>query len=297
MKRILISVVTLGIVATGNAQQLHTTSFYEVQGIIHNPSMAGSTGKGMIGATYRSQWSGISGAPKTATIFGSIALPEHNIGLGGYLYNDKTGPTSRTGIQLAFAKHVPVGNGGKFSLGIEARAQQYSIDREKLAQTIGADPAFGDADNKFKFDAGFGISFTNDKFQVGASVSQLIQSKLAYYTGSLSTTEEGRLYRHYYLHGSYKWTIDETVITPNFLMIYLPNAPLDLQGGVRVEHNQLFWWGVGYRAQQSFMLSAGLNVNKKYTIGYSFDIYKDPVSTFDAGGNAHEILLKYNFSK
>ena len=297
MKRILISVVTLGIVVTGNAQQLHTTSFYEVQGIIHNPSMAGSTGKGMIGATYRSQWSGISGAPKTATIFGSIALPEHNIGLGGYLYNDKTGPTSRTGIQLAFAKHVPVGNGGKFSLGIEARAQQYSIDREKLAQTIGADPAFGDADNKFKFDAGFGISFTNDKFQVGASVSQLIQSKLAYYTGSLSTTEEGRLYRHYYLHGSYKWTIDETVITPNFLMIYLPNAPLDLQGGVRVEHNQLFWWGVGYRAQQSFMLSAGLNVNKKYTIGYSFDIYKDPVSTFDAGGNAHEILLKYNFSK
>ena len=41
-----------------------------------------------------------------------------------------------------------------------------------------------------------------------------------------------RLYRHYYLHGSYQWTVDEaTVITPNFLMIYLPNAPLEFQVG------------------------------------------------------------------
>ena len=298
MKRLFIVAFGLCAFATANAQQLQTSSFYDMQGVLHNPSMAGTSGKGMVGATYRSQWSGLSGNPKTATVFGSFALPQHNIGLGGYLYNDKTGPTSRTGIQVAFAKHITVGNGGKFSLGIEAKGMQYAIDREKLSQTIGSDPALGNSDNKFKFDAGFGVSYANEKFTVGASVSQLIQSKLDYYTGNLSTTEEGRLYRHYYFHGSYKWKLDEnTVLKPNFLMIYLPNAPVDFQGGVRVEHNELFWWGVGYRAKQSFMLSAGVNIDKKFTIGYSFDIYQNPVSSFDKGGSAHEVLLRYNIFK
>lgn len=287
----------LGAVIDASAQQLQTSSFYDMQGVFHNPSTAGTKGS-MIGATYRTQWQGYSGAPKTATVFGSFDLPAQKIGIGGYIYNDKTGPTSRTGLQLAFAKHIPTGNDGKFSLGIEARGQQYRLDRDKLSTSLGSDPALGTAENKMMFDAGFGISFTNKKFQAGISASQLVQSKLDFYTGNLNRSEEGRLYRHYYLHGSYNWDVDgATRIIPNFLAIYLPNAPTEIQGGIRVEHNEIFWWGLGFRSRQSFMLSAGVNVNKKFTLGYSFDLYNTPVSTFDNNGNAHEILLRYNLKK
>ena len=261
MKKIVLIILFAGIVTTVSAQQLQTSSFYDMQGIIHNPSMAGSNGS-IVGATYRSQWSGISGSPKTATVFGSFDLPNQNIGIGGYLFNDKTGPTSRTGVQVSFAKHIPTANGGRFSLGIEAKGMQYALDRVKLSQTLGSDPALGTADNKFKFDAGFGISYTGKKLQLGVSVAQLVQS-----------------------------------ITPNFMAVYLPNAPLEFQGGVKVEHNEIFWWGVAYRAHQSFILSAGVNPSKKFTIGYSFDIYNTPISVFDAGSNAHEILLRYNIFK
>ncbi len=297
MKQLILILVFTGSVSAISAQQLQTSSFYDMQGVLHNPSMAGSNGS-MVGATYRSQWSGISGSPKTATVFGSFDMPKHDIGIGGYLYNDKTGPTSRTGVQVSFAKHIPTKNGGRFSLGIEARGLQYSLDRAKLSQTLGADPALGNSDNRFKFDAGFGISYTGKKLQLGASASQLIQSKLDFYTGNLTTGQEARLYRHYYFHGGYKWQADaNTSITPNFLVIYLPNAPTEFQGGVRVEHNEIFWWGVAYRAKQSFILSAGVNPTKKFTIGYSFDIYNTPISVFDAGSNAHEILLRYNILK
>ena len=284
--------------ATATAQQLQTSSMYDLQGVFHNPSTAG-VGKSIVGATYRTQWSSISGAPKTATVFGSFDLPDLKIGLGGYLYSDKTGPTSRTGLQLAFAKHIATGNGGIFSLGIEAKGLQYSIDKAKLTETLGADPAIGaSGDNKFMFDAGFGISYTGKKLQLGASVSQLVQSKLSYYTGNLTRNEEGRLYRHYYFHGLYKLNVDgSTIITPNFLVVYLPNAPTEYQLGARVEHNERFWWGVGYRLKQSWMLSAGVHVTKKFIIGYSFDIYQTPVSVYETGANAHEILLRYNLSK
>jgi type IX secretion system PorP/SprF family membrane protein len=106
------------------------------------------------------------------------------------------------------------------------------------------------------------------------------------------------LYRHYYLHGSYKFKPDQSaVVIPNFLMVYLPNAPTELQIGARVEHNEVFWWGVAYRINQSFILSAGATINKKFRVGYAFDIYQTPVSVFDNGGNAHELLLSYNFGK
>ena len=298
MKKINIFLI-LVIASCGNlkAQQLQTSSLYDLQGAFHNPSMAGANGS-LVGMSYRTQWSNVSGSPKTATVFGAIDMPNHNIGIGGYIYNDKTGPTSRTGIELAFAKHIPLSNGGRFSLGLEARGLQFAIDRGKLSATLGADPAITGADTKFKFDAGFGISYTGKKLQAGASVSQLIQSKLDFYTGNLSRTEEGRLYRHYYFHGNYKFDIDgATTITPNALVIYMPNAPTEYQFGARVEHNEIFWWGAGYRVKQSWMLSAGINVNKKFSIGYSFDIYSSPVSVFDAGANAHELVIRFNATK
>jgi type IX secretion system PorP/SprF family membrane protein len=297
MRKYILIVLFFVAAASVKAQQLQTSSMYDLQGVFHNPSTAGVKNS-VVGVSYRTQWSSISGAPKTATVFGSFNVPNLKIGIGGYLYNDKTGPTSRTGVQLAFAKHIPTGNGGKFSVGLEARGQQYSLDRAKLTATLGADPAIGASENRFIFDAGFGISYTGKRLQLGASVSQLVQSKLDFYTGNLTRNEEGRLYRHYFFHGSYKWDVDEsTSITPNFLVIYLPNAPTEFQGGFRVEHKELFFWGLSLRAKQSFMLSAGLHVNKKFTIGYSFDIYQTPMSVFEAGANAHEMLLRYNLSK
>ena len=85
MKRYILSAIVLGAALSVKAQQLQTSSMYDMQGVIHNPSTAGAYSKGFIGATYRSQWSGLSGSPKTATVFGSFDLPEQKIGLGGYV--------------------------------------------------------------------------------------------------------------------------------------------------------------------------------------------------------------------
>ena len=297
MKHI-ITTALLGITLTAGAQQLQTSSMYELQGMLQNAAMAGVQDYNFIGASYRTQWSGISGSPQTATVFASFGLPKQKIGIGGYAYNDKTGPTTRTAVEMSLAKHIITDNGNIFSIGMENRFQQYSLNKSKLAATLGNDPVIGGSDNRFKYDAGFGIAYKTKTLQVGASVSQLVQSKLDFYSGNLSTTEEARLYRHYYLHASYRWKVDEAnTIIPNFVLTYLPNAPTDYQVGARVEHRELFWWGVGYRSHQSYMLSAGLHVNKKFTIGYAFDNYISPISSFDAGANGHEVLLRYMFSR
>lgn len=275
-----------------------TSSLYDLQGNLHNPAVVGVTKQTTMGASYRSMWSGIAGSPVTALVYGSTFLEKANIGVGAYLYSDVTGPTSRRGIQTSYAYHIPTNNGGTFSVGLEARFQQFAIDKAMLIDALGNDPVMGGAANRFKGDAGLGLAYTTKKWQLGMSVSQLIQSALNFYSGSLSRTEEARLYRHFYLHGSYQWKVDaNTTVTPNFLVIYLPNAPTELQAGARVEHREVFWWGLSLRARQSWMLSAGVKVQKKLMLGYSFDIYSSPLSVFDKGPNAHEVVLRYQFLK
>jgi hypothetical protein len=268
MKRLLLFALNLLVFIDCRSQQLQTSSLYEMQSLLHNPATAGLFQDNLIGASYRTQWSGISGSPRTAMLFGSYNLKKENVGLGGYLFSDVTGPTSRTGLSASFAKHLKMKDGSVWSVGIEARGLQ------------------------------FGIAYQKNDLRLGASVSQLVQSKLGFYNGTTTLAEEARLYRHYYFHGSYSWQIDEsTEITPNLMVIYLPNAPVEVQGGFRVEHKQLFWWGLGFRSKQSAILSAGLQMQKRISFGYSFDIYRTPLSLFDGGSNAHELMLRLQLKK
>lgn len=298
MKRISIIILFFVAAINSNAQQLQSSSFYELQGLMHNPSYMGVDKYATIGANYRSQWSGIDGAPRTANVFGSFALPDQKLGLGGYVYSDKTGPTSRTGISLSIAKHIVFGDKSKFSFGIENRIQQFQINQSKLAETLGSDPAIGNSNNSFKYDAGVGVSYTNERFQIGASVAQLLQTKQNNYTGNLVRSQEARLYRHYYLNGSYKITLDPTsTITPNFLVIYLPNATTEYNIGAKYRYDDIFSIGIGTSATLNASFSVGLNITKNISFDYAFDFYNNPSDNQNVNMNSHEFMLRYFFKK
>ena len=299
MKRIQFLAILFFAAISADSQQLTASSFYEMYGVLHNPATAGSKRHGSIGGTFRTQWEGMPGGPQTGLVFGNTYLSKAKLGLGGYVYNDVTGPTRRTGLQTAISYHIPMNdNKASLSFGLEGRFQQFSFDREKLQPVLGNDPVIAGNENRMKGDAGFGVAFTTSDFQIGASVSQLIQSKLQLYEGQGNPNEEAKLYRHYYLHSNYNWDIDEsTRIIPNILFIYLPNAPLEVQGGARVEHSNTFWYGLAYRARQAWMINAGLRIKGRFNIGYSFDIYTTPLSIYDKGSNGHEVMLRYDFIK
>jgi type IX secretion system PorP/SprF family membrane protein len=297
MKTYLLLMV-IGLVAlNGNSQQLHSSSFYEMHGLLHNPATAGSSSTPVIGVSYKSQWKGMPGAPTTATVFGNAMLHNSNIGLGGYLFNDVTGPTSKTGIQAAYAYHVKLGNDRHFSIGLEGRLQQFSYNRQKLEASLGAnDPVLSGIQKRIKADAGLGILYRSDVFSIGASVNQLIQSKYNLYEPANNEAVTAKEYRHYYLHGNYNIRIDEsTKVIPSLLCLYLPNAPLEFIGGAKVEHNNLFWYGLSWKVRQSWMIAAGVKIADRFNIGYSFDIYSTPLSVYDGGSNGNELLLRYEF--
>jgi type IX secretion system PorP/SprF family membrane protein len=281
----------------GTAQQLHFTSQYLQHNAMYNPAAAGFYEKSVIGTSYRSMWSAFPGNPKTFMVYGDVKWDKMNAGLASYIDRDQTGPTSRTGIQLAYSYHVKTSEKGRLGLGIELRGLQYAIDRTKLTEALGSDLVLSGANSKFKLDAGAGVYYTDGKLSAGAAVSQLIQSKLAF-ADVPNATERAKLFRHYNFMANYSFqTGGGTHLIPNFMMRVIPNAPTEFDFGCKVDYKDRLWWAINWRVRQFWSLQFGFKLLDRIGFAYSYDYYAAPFSDYNTGNNAHEVGLRFELKK
>jgi type IX secretion system PorP/SprF family membrane protein len=300
MKKCTLLLLLLGMLNGYNshAQQLYFTSQYLQHNAMYNPAAAGIANKNMVGASYRSMWSSFPGNPRTFMLYGDVKLDNLKSGIGAYLYRDETGPTSRTGAQLAFSKHIVSQDGKhKVGLGLELRALQFAIDRSKLTGSLGSDPVLAGAENKLGLDAGAGVYYSNDKLSVGAAVSQLIQSKLEL-ANVPNSNQGGKLYRHYNITANYRFNTGANIyLIPNALVRVIENSPSEYEFGMNVNYQDNIWWGLNWRVKQAWILQAGFRLAQSVGLTYSYDYYQTPISIFSGGSGAHEIGLRFDFKR
>jgi len=297
-KCLLAAGILLGIQAA-DAQQLHFTSQFLQHNSMYNPAAAGIANKNLVGVSYRSMWSSFPGNPRTFMVYGDFELKKLKAGIGTYVYRDETGPTSRTGVQLAYSYHVRTGKkeNQKLAIGLELRALQFAIDKNKLSASLGNDPILGSAENKFGIDAGAGVYWTDGNLSVGAAVSQLIQSKLQL-ADVPNAKEGGKLYRHYNVTANYRFNAGDGVyVIPNALVRFIQNAPSEYDLGVKLDYQDKVWWALNWRVRQFWSIQAGLKVLNRLRATYSYDYYVTPISVFTNGSGAHEVGLQFDMFK
>jgi len=127
-----------------SAQQIEQFTQYMLNDFIINPAAAGSEDHGEARLMYRKQWAGAFNGDEPTTIIASAhtGLDKYpSIGLGLSLFNDVTGPSKRTGVHLAYAYHIPLETGAKFSIGLAGKLAQQSLDWESLVTTDPNDPS------------------------------------------------------------------------------------------------------------------------------------------------------------
>ena len=93
-----ISFLILAFIFSGSlySQQLPQLTQFMDNNYVLNPAFAGMEDYYQVRTSIRNQWTGIADAPST-TILSIYGQQEENIGLGGVIFNDQFGPTSRTG--------------------------------------------------------------------------------------------------------------------------------------------------------------------------------------------------------
>ncbi|MBL0358185.1 MAG: PorP/SprF family type IX secretion system membrane protein [Chitinophagaceae bacterium] len=295
--RSIFSILLLLVISNmAQAQQIFTLSQFTQHNFIINPAAAGANDQASIGATYRKMWASMPGGPQTTLIFGDKYFAKNKVGLAVVLYDDKTGPTSRTGGQVNLSYSIQLEKEKRIMFGLGGKIIQYRINKTDFSQYIPNDPLLASSGTTIKADAAAGIYYKSPTLNIGFSVQQLVQSKLNFIKST--SNPEGKLYRHLYAMGSYNIRTDQdNVLVPNILCQFVPGLPADISGGMRLEHKDLLWVGFNYHHNQSYSAFAGLKIDHKFSIGYAFDQYSTPLSYFDDGSSAHEISLRYYFAK
>jgi type IX secretion system PorP/SprF family membrane protein len=289
MKKIIITLSVSLIVISSNAQQMAHFSQYLLNDFFLNPAVAGTKDYSPVRLTYRAQWAGFEGAPKTTGLsFHSNYLD--NMGIGGILINDRTGPLTQTGFELAYSYHIEVMDGAKLALGLSAKATQYSLDESQITLEESGDFAFSGLTSKTVVpDAGFGAYFFSETYFVGLSVPQLFQASVKYDADDEKLNKE---VRHYYLTGGYNFEItDDISVQPSLLLKTVVTAPTTFDINLRATYQEMLSLGVSYRFKDAIVVVVGIE-KESFMLGYAYDVTTSNVRKYSGG--SHEFMLGYN---
>ncbi|MFH2095196.1 MAG: type IX secretion system membrane protein PorP/SprF [Bacteroidota bacterium] len=288
MKTKLFIFLLLVISVAANAQQMPQLSQRIINEMVFNPAAVGVKPEPEIMLQHRSQWVGFDNAPMTQT-FSYNGRMTDNMGLGGYLVNDITGPTRRLGINLTYAYHLKFEK-FKVSLGLAGTVMQYGIDGKDIFLFDKTDPSIQEnvSDRAWKPDASFGTYIYNDKLFAGISVMQLIPAKVKLYNRDFEG--EIPLVNHYYFAAGYHVDIDEEfIMTPSFMFNTTFSSPSQLDINVKVDYLKKVFGALSYRYNDAVVLMAGIRIKQQFNVAYSYDIVTSSLRTYNSG--SHEIVL------
>jgi type IX secretion system PorP/SprF family membrane protein len=144
-----------------------------------NPAYAGSRDVLSFIGLYRTQWVGLDGAPDTFTA--SLHSPVgEKVGLGLNITQDEIFITSETYIDLSFSYTLNLGDDSKLALGVKGGGHFLNIDTNKLntgAFNPGDSESEINIDNKFSPQFGLGVYYYTDKFYLGLSAPNILETE------------------------------------------------------------------------------------------------------------------------
>lgn len=294
--RILTVLMALLVCGSANAQQLPQYSQYMLNDYVINPAIAGTHDYYQARSNYRYQWTGIVDAPRTyiLSVFGPHK--KKDMGFGGYIFNDVTGPTSRTALYGSYSYNIMVKQDMRLSFGLNAGLIQYKVDGTKITlHDAEEDVVFNNsmlAD--YLPDATFGLYFYTPQYYVGFSASQLIMSKIDF--KEVDAVGINKLTNHFHLTGGYKYNINEKFdVEPSIMLKYTSPVTPQLDINAKIIYMNNTWAGISYRTKDAVSILLGYTFEDQLYFGYSYDFTTSTLRKYSSG--THELMFGIKFSK
>ena len=309
LRLLLITFLALLVARPGQAQQQAQYSQYMNNPYILNPGVAGTEEYIDIKLSYRTQWTGLEGAPKTyyASVHSSLgkwkSQAKRTIGdeyrsfhaLGAIAYNDVTGPTSRAGIYGSYTYNLALTPTLRAALGVSGGLQQFAVDGQQLQfhNTNTRSPS----EAARVPDATVGLWVYGPSFYAGLSAAQLLGNQLDFsYAPSGGDSPGNKLERHYFLTGGVRVPLSEDwVLVPSVLVKSVAPAPLSIDLNTKLKYKDVLWGGASWRAFDSIVALIGVNMNEYSSLSYSYDAGISKLAGYHNG--SHEVLLSLRVKK
>jgi type IX secretion system PorP/SprF family membrane protein len=312
--------VFIGGMQTGFTQQKPQYTQYVFNNFLLNPAVSGIENYTDVKAGYRSQWTGLQGAPVTsyltinaplgqaflqgdATAFPAeggenpssrlytqnymAAEPHH--GIGFMIVTDKAGPITQTNIDATYAYHLGLTDRLNLAVGVAAGFNHISLNTSEITLETPLDPAISNGNNsQWKPDLGVGIWLYASNYYFGASVQQLLPENL-YFSTNNAYNQSKTVPQYFITSGVKLFLTDDVTLLPSFLIKVINPTPITYDINAKISFKDKLWIGGSYRRGDSFGVLAGINISSFINIGYSYDITTSALNTVSNG--THEIVI------
>lgn len=298
MKKIWIILITYIFFFDAQAQQNPLYTQYMFNPFVINPAITGTHTYYQIWSNHRLQWLGMVDPPLTNTLSIYGPLEKQDMGIGGYIFSDVTGPESKIGFNGSYAYNFAISDEYRISFGISLGLLQYKIDGTKITFPEQYDEALiNTVWTKFVPDASVGAYFYSSNLFAGIASTQLFNNKLQIFEplDSLQESTFGRLKSHFYLTGGYKYFINrDFALEPTLILRGVSPAPPQLDFNVRAIYQNMAWFGISFRTQDAIAFLAGYTYEDKIYLGLSYDLGITPLAKYNSG--TIEIMIGYKFN-
>ena len=276
--------------------KLITNFMYDKMSI--NPGKTGIDMNNSICATsiYRNQWDKVNGAPNSAVlnIEGNFSRSFKG-GLGLAFYHDAIGFSRQNNLLLNYSYPIQIGNVGVLGLGVGIGIINYGIEPTWVPPTTFNDPSLPTGFAATNLDANFGAYFQGKDFYAGLSSTHLSESLLEKSVAGLDQNYQTA--RHYYLMGGK--TFDDVLNGKIDAQVLMRTDLVKLSFDLNTRYfytlnDQVLYGGLSYRNSDAIAVLFGYSPIDRFTVGYSYDITINRLSSVSRG--SHEIVLKYCYN-
>lgn len=291
--RTLLILFSLSVAMNVAGQQLPQFSQYMFNDFVLNPAIAGIHDYYQIRTNHRFQWVGMTDPPMTNSISFYGPHASMDMGFGGSIYTDVTGPTSRTGVSGSYGYNIALYGDMRLSMGLSLSVLQYRVDGTQLTPKDPSDMFIqGVVSTTYVPDAGAGIYLYGDNFYAGFSAAQLLNNKLEIFE---EKTGLNRLKSHFFVTGGYRIEVDpDWILEPSAIIKATAPSQLRFEVNAKVEWMEMVWLATGYRYHEAITVMAGYNYDDKFYFGYAYDIGITELRLYNMG--SHEIMIGYRFN-
>jgi len=282
------------------AQQDAQYTQYMYNTISVNPAYAGSRGVMSITGLHRSQWVGLDGAPRTQTLMINTPIGENNrVGLGVSIVNDEIGPTNETYFDIDFSYTIPVSSDAKLSFGLKAGGHLLDVDFQRLSQFEINDPNFeNNIDNKFSPNVGVGAYYHTDKFYLGLSAPNLLETDHFDEDSTLNSNDSSTFIAeervNYYLITGYVFELNDNLkLKPALLTKLVFGAPLQVDVSANFLLYDKLTLGLGYRWSAALSGMAGFQISDALMVGFAYDKETTGLGRTQFNDGSYEVIVRF----
>ncbi|RKR83652.1 type IX secretion system PorP/SprF family membrane protein [Mucilaginibacter gracilis] len=318
MKKFYFAALLLLVFINVKGQQQPQYTQYIFNQLLINPAVSGIENYVDVKSGYRSQWTGLAGAPVTTyfTITAPIgrdfiegdamevpagdnpvgrsyvstyraAAPHHGIGLT--MYSDKAGPIRQTSIDASYAYHLGLTPDLNLSAGVSGGITNVSLNTSEVSLQDPLDPAIYYGNNsQIKPNVNAGIWAYSATYFIGASVQQLLPQTLNF--ANNSAYNQSKTVPHYYFTAGYKLFLsDDISLMPSLMYKIIQPAPNTVDLNLKMAFRDHFWIAASYRQDDAVAGMMGFTISSFLSFGYSYDYTTSNLNTVSTG--THELFI------